>query len=92
MRAWYGYWATFVITVGIWLGALVIGGRDGLRSVLASPLGLAILVLPIVVAGVNLVVYDRATKRSAGSRSRGIDRCGSLPAMAIPRPPSPSPA
>ena len=44
----------------LWIGALVIGGRDGLRSMLANPLGLVVLVLPIAVAGLNLVLYRQS--------------------------------
>ena len=60
MRAWWVYWATLVVGAAIWIGALVVGGRDGLRSMLANPVGLAILVLPIAAAGVNLVLYRRS--------------------------------
>ena len=60
MRAWWAYWATLGVGAAIWVGAAVVGGRDGLRSLLADPAGLAILVLPIVAAGLNLVLYRRS--------------------------------
>ena len=57
MRAWYAYWATVAIAVLLWLGALVVGGRDVLPSMLASPIGLVVLLIPIAAAGLNLVLY-----------------------------------
>ena len=60
MRAWWTYWATLLAGGVLWIGALVIGGRDGLRSMLANPLGLVVLILPIAVAGLNLVLYRRS--------------------------------
>ncbi|MFL5713027.1 MAG: hypothetical protein ACJ769_00055 [Chloroflexota bacterium] len=57
MRAWWTYWATLVAGVVIWTAALVVGGRQGLRSMLANPGGLLVLVAPIVIAGLNLVLY-----------------------------------
>jgi len=60
MRAWWTYWLTVVAGAVIWIGALVVGGRDGLRSMLGSPLGLVILLAPIAIAGVNLVLYRQS--------------------------------
>ena len=60
MRAWYAYWATFVVGLVIWFGVLVLGGRDGFRSMLGSSLGLTILILPMVAAGINLILYRRS--------------------------------
>ncbi|MFL5677079.1 MAG: hypothetical protein ACJ77X_05500 [Chloroflexota bacterium] len=57
MRAWWTYWATLVAGVVIWTAALVVGSREGLRSMLANPVGLLVLVAPIVIAGLNLVLY-----------------------------------
>ena len=57
MRPWWTFWATVLTAAVIWIGALVVGGRDGLRSMLANPLGLAVLLLPITAAGLNLVLY-----------------------------------
>jgi hypothetical protein len=49
-----------VLGAVIWIGVLVVGGRDGFRSTLGSPIGLAILLAPLVVAGVNLVLYRQS--------------------------------
>ena len=51
------YWLTIAVGAVLWIGVAVISGRDGLLSLLKQPLGLAILLLPIVVAGVNLIAY-----------------------------------
>ena len=60
MRAWWTYWASIAVAIVVWLGAVLLLGRSGLRSLLASPIGLAILVVPLVVAGLDLVLF-RAT-------------------------------
>ena len=57
VRAWWIYWASIAVAAVLWIGAVVVGGRDGLRGMLHQPVGLAILVLPLVVAGVDLVLY-----------------------------------
>jgi hypothetical protein len=57
MRAWWVYWLTIGIGVLLWVGALVIAGRDGFRELLRQPLWLLILLSPLVAAGVNLVLY-----------------------------------
>jgi len=56
VRAWWTFWATLAVAVVIWIGAVVVGGREGLRSMLSN-LGLVILLLPIAAAGLNLVLY-----------------------------------
>jgi hypothetical protein len=57
MRAWWVYWLSIVIAAVLWIGAPVVAGRDGFRSFLTQPLGLAILVGPLVAAGVNLILF-----------------------------------
>lgn len=57
MRAWWVYWLTIGIGVLLWVGALVVVGRDGFRELLRQPLLLLILLSPLVAAGVNLIVY-----------------------------------
>jgi hypothetical protein len=57
VRAWWVYWLTIAVAAALWIGVALISGRDGLRSLLEQPLGLAALLLPLVVAGVNLIVY-----------------------------------
>jgi hypothetical protein len=57
VRAWWVYWASIVVGVLVWIGAVAIGGRDGLRGMLHQPVGLVVLVLPVVVAGANLILF-----------------------------------
>jgi hypothetical protein len=57
MRAWWTYWLTIGLAAVLWIGAVLIAGRDGLRALLDQPLWLAILLLPLVAAGINLIVY-----------------------------------
>jgi hypothetical protein len=57
MRAWWFYWLTIGVAAVLWIGVSVVSGRDGLLGLLKQPLGLAILVLPFVVAGVNLIAF-----------------------------------
>jgi hypothetical protein len=57
MRAWWIYWLTIGAAAVLWIGAALIAGRDGLRALLDQPLWLAILLFPLVLAGVNLIVY-----------------------------------
>jgi hypothetical protein len=57
VRAWWIYWLTVAMAAVLWIGVPLIAGRDGLLSLLEQPVGLAILVLPLVAAGVNLIVY-----------------------------------
>jgi hypothetical protein len=57
MRAWWTYWLSIGVAAILWLGAIVLGGRQGLRTLLDQPVWLAILLLPLIVAGVNLIVF-----------------------------------
>lgn len=57
MRAWWIYWLSIAVAAAIWIGLGLVGGREGLRSALGQPLGLAILVAPLIVAGVDLILY-----------------------------------
>lgn len=60
MRAWWAYWGSITFAAVVWLAALLLLGRSGLRSVLGSPLGLTVFVAPLVIAGLDLILY-RAT-------------------------------
>jgi hypothetical protein len=60
MRAWWTYWATVVIGAVVWINAALVGGREGIRLLLGNPVGLTILLAPIVLAGVNLILYRRS--------------------------------
>ena len=57
MRAWRVYWISIAVAAVLWIGVPVIAGSGGVRDLLAQPVWLAILLLPLVVAGVDLVLY-----------------------------------
>lgn len=57
MKAWWAYWLTLAIGAALWIGALVVGGRDGIRTALGQPLWAVILLAPIFIAGLNLVAF-----------------------------------
>lgn len=57
MRAWWVYWISIALTAVLWIGLPLIVGRDGLRTALAQPIWLAILLLPLLAAGLNLVFF-----------------------------------
>ena len=57
VRAWWVFWATVVLGAVLWIAVPLIVGRDSFRSLLAQPLGLAVLVAPLIVAGINLIVF-----------------------------------
>jgi hypothetical protein len=57
MRAWWLYWLSIGVAAVLWIGVPLIGGRDGLRAWTDQPFGLAILLLPLVVAGLDLILY-----------------------------------
>jgi len=59
MRAWWTYWLTLAIGAALWIGVAIASGRDGLRAALGQPIWALILIAPIVLAGLNLVVYRR---------------------------------
>jgi len=56
VRAWWVFWATVVLGAVLWIAVPLVAGREGFRSLLGQPLGLALLVAPIAAAGVNLIV------------------------------------
>jgi hypothetical protein len=51
------YWLSIGIAAVVWVGGALLGGRSGLSAMLGQPVGLTILLLPLVVAGVDLIVY-----------------------------------
>jgi hypothetical protein len=57
MRAWWAYWLTIGVAAVLWIGLPLVAGEDGFRSLLDQPIWLAILVLPLALAGLNLIVY-----------------------------------
>jgi hypothetical protein len=57
MRAWWVYWLSIAVAATLWIGVPLIGGRDALRVWTDQPAGLAVLLLPLVVAGLDLILY-----------------------------------
>jgi hypothetical protein len=57
MKAWWAYWLTLAIGVLVWIGGLVVVGRDGLRAALGQPLTAIVLISPVFLAGLNLVAF-----------------------------------
>ena len=57
MRAWWVYWVSIALAAIVWIGVPLLTGRDGIATVLHQPIGLAIMLLPLIVAGVNLIAY-----------------------------------
>jgi hypothetical protein len=60
VRAWWSYWLTVAVGAILWIGVAIAAGRGGLRASLQQPLWLIILLAPLVVAGINLVVFRRS--------------------------------
>lgn len=57
MRAWWIYWISIAVAAVLWIGAPVLSGREGLANLLDQPVWLVILLAPLVVAGVNLILF-----------------------------------
>ena len=57
MKAWRADWLTVAVAAALWIGALVVGGRDGIRTALGQPVWAVILLAPIFIAGFNLVAF-----------------------------------
>jgi hypothetical protein len=60
VRAWRAYWLTIGVATVLWIGVGVAGPDRGMRAILEQPLWLILLLTPLVVAGVNLVVFRRS--------------------------------
>jgi hypothetical protein len=58
MRAWYVYWISIAIAAVLWIGVPLLAGRDGLATLLAQPVWLAVMLVPLVVAGANLILFQ----------------------------------
>jgi hypothetical protein len=57
MRAWWVYWVSVAVAAMLWIGIPLLAGRDGLAAILHQPIGLAALLSPLIVAGVNLIMF-----------------------------------
>lgn len=56
MRAWWTFWATALLGAVLWIAVPLVAGRTRFRAILDDPIGLAILLLPLVAGGVNLIL------------------------------------
>src|SRR5262245_38725911 len=57
MRAWWTYWIAVGLAAVLWIGLPVVAGRDWFREQLHEPLSLAILLIPVAFAGLNLIAF-----------------------------------
>jgi hypothetical protein len=57
MKAWWAYWLTLIVGIALWVGVALALGRDGLRVALGQPVWVLVLDAPIVLAGLNLLVF-----------------------------------
>jgi hypothetical protein len=70
VRAWWVYWLSVGFAALLWIGVPVIIGGAALRSLLADPSWLAIFVAPLVVAGLDLVLFRAAHEEVCRSEAR----------------------
>ena len=59
MRAWWAYWLTLALGAVLWIGVAVAAGSEGIRTALGQPIWATILIVPIFLAGINLVAFRR---------------------------------
>src|SRR5262245_11073333 len=59
MRAWWVYWISISVAAVAWIGGLLILGRGEVRSLIWAPIGLLLLILPLIVGGIDLIAYRR---------------------------------
>jgi hypothetical protein len=57
VRAWLTYWFSIGVAAILWIAVAIGAGRDGMREILHQPGWLLILVSPLVVAGLNLILF-----------------------------------
>ena len=57
MRAWWVYWLSIAIAAVLWVGVPLVLRGPAFRSLLANPVWLVIFVAPLVVAGLDLVLF-----------------------------------
>jgi hypothetical protein len=57
VRAWWVYWLSIAIAAVLWVGVPLVLRGPAFRSLLANPVWLVIFVAPLVVAGLDLVLF-----------------------------------
>ena len=57
MRAWWLFWISIVVAAILWIGVPLALGGPRFRELMSEPVGLVMLVLPLVVAGVDLILF-----------------------------------
>jgi hypothetical protein len=57
MRAWWAYWLTIGVAAVLWIGVAIAAPEGGMRAILNQPAWLVLLLAPLVVAGLNLIVF-----------------------------------
>jgi hypothetical protein len=57
VRAWWSYWLTFGLAAVLWIGVAIAAPSGGMRAILAQRLWMALLLAPLLLAGINLIVF-----------------------------------
>jgi hypothetical protein len=57
MRAWWVYWISIAVAAVLWIGAPLLLGGSRFRALLHERIWLAVFVIPLVVAGLDLILY-----------------------------------
>jgi hypothetical protein len=57
VRAWWAYWLTIGVAAVLWIGVGIAAPEGGMRQILDQPAWLVLLLVPLVVAGINLIVF-----------------------------------
>ena len=75
VRAWWVYWLCVAFAAVLWIAVPLVIGGAALRSLLADSRWLAVFVAPLVVAGLDLVLFratHEAVCRLEASRHRWL--------------------
>jgi hypothetical protein len=57
VRAWWVYWISVAVAAVLWIGAPLALGGTAFRALITEPVWLAIFVIPLVIAGLDLVLF-----------------------------------
>jgi hypothetical protein len=60
VRAWWTYWLTVGLAAALWIGVAIAAPAGGMRAILAQPMWMILLLAPLVVAGINLIVFRQS--------------------------------
>jgi hypothetical protein len=57
VRAWWVFWISIAAAAILWIGVPLALGRAQFRATLTEPVWLAIFVIPLVIGGLDLVLF-----------------------------------